>query len=153
MYRTRSAEDTAAFGGALGTLLRPGDSVLVSGDLGAGKSVLCRGIARALGVDGPMPSPTFTLMQPYGSVRHFDLYRLRDEDEFCAAGLDEFLGGESIALIEWPFEGMDACPRLDVRIGRGGDGEDERRIEIAFAGFDGREAQMRGALRAWEECA
>lgn len=150
MYRTYSAEDTAAFGAALGGALEPGDSVLISGDLGAGKSVLARGAARALGVEGPMPSPTFTLMQPYGSVCHFDLYRLSSEEEFFAAGLDEFTGGNWIALIEWPFDGMDMTPRVEVRIERGGK-EDERTIRLSYEGMDAREASVKCALRAWEE--
>ena len=78
-FRTRSEEDTYAFGRALGAFLRPGDALLLSGDLGTGKSVLARGAARALGVEGPMPSPSFTIMFPYEGecpVYHFDLYRL-----------------------------------------------------------------------------
>ena len=150
MYRTHSQEDTLRLGAALGAHLLPGDSVLISGDLGAGKSVLARGAAQALGVTGPMPSPTFTLMQPYGNVCHFDLYRLTDEDEFYAAGLDEFTGGQWIALIEWPFEGMDISPRAEVSIRRG-TAEDERRIEITYTGMDGREADIQRALAAWEE--
>lgn len=149
MYRTHSEEDTKNFGAALGAHLRPGDSLLISGDLGAGKSVLARGAARALGVTGPMPSPTFTLMQPYGSVCHFDLYRLEDEDEFYQAGLDEFTGGSWIALIEWPFEGMDVAPRVEASIGRG-EVEDERMIRLAFAGMNGRAESIADALRAWE---
>lgn len=150
MYRTHSAEDTYQFGAALGALLAPGDSALISGDLGAGKSVLARGMASALGVTGPMPSPTFTLMQPYGHVCHFDLYRLTDEDEFYAAGLDEFIGGAWIALIEWPFDGMDISPRAEIAIARGEHDED-RTINLGFDGMDDREAAFYSALRAWEE--
>jgi tRNA threonylcarbamoyladenosine biosynthesis protein TsaE len=149
MYRTHSEEDTGRFGAALGALLRPGDSLLISGDLGAGKSVLARGAARALGVSGPMPSPTFTLMQPYGGVCHFDLYRLEDEDEFYQAGLDEFTGGNWISLIEWPFEGMDLAPRVEASIGRGG-AEDERVIRLTCVGMDARTKSIADALQAWE---
>ena len=149
MYRTISEEDTKRFGAALGELLRPGDSLLISGDLGAGKSVLARGAARALGVNGPMPSPTFTLMQPYGNLCHFDLYRLEDEDEFYAAGLDEFTGGSWIALIEWPFEGMDIAPRVEASLGRGA-AEDERLIRLTCVGMGERTGSIADALRAWE---
>jgi tRNA threonylcarbamoyladenosine biosynthesis protein TsaE len=150
MYRTHSQEDTFQFGAALGAFLKPGDSLLISGDLGAGKSVLARGVARALGVVCPMPSPTFTLMQPYGNVCHFDLYRLSDEDEFYEAGLDEFVGGDWIALIEWPLNGMDVCPGAQISIERGAL-EDERAIRLTYAGMEGREADILKALRAWEE--
>ena len=149
MYRTHSEGDTSAFGAALGALLKPGDSLLISGSLGAGKSVLARGAARSLGVSGPMPSPTFTLMQPYGSVCHFDLYRLEDEDEFYAAGLDEFTGGNWIALIEWPFPGMGLVPRAEAFLERG-EGEDERAIRLNLVGMEGRAAAITDALRSWE---
>ena len=103
--KTRSEEDTFALGRALGAFLRPGDALLLSGDLGTGKSVLARGAARALGVEGPMPSPSFTIMFPYEGrvpVYHFDLYRLSGPDEFEAAGLFEWFGGEGVCLVEWP---------------------------------------------------
>ena len=93
------------FASRIGRMLREGDTVLLSGDLGAGKSVVARGVARALGVAGPMPSPTFTLMIPYQGekrVYHFDLYRLSGPDEFYAAGLDEWFGGTGVCLVEWP---------------------------------------------------
>jgi len=149
MYRTHSEEDTHRFGAALGAHLCPGDSLLISGGLGAGKSVLARGAARALGVTGPMPSPTFTLMQPYGNLCHFDLYRLENEDEFYAAGLDEFTGGSWIALIEWPFEGMDMRPRVEASIGRG-EAEDERVIHLECVDMGERAKAIADALRAWE---
>ena len=104
-FRTVSEKDTYAFGSALGAGLTAGDCVLLNGDLGAGKSVVARGIAGAHGITGPMPSPTFVLMIPYEgdiSVYHFDLYRMDDPDEFYQAGLQEYIGGDGIAVVEWP---------------------------------------------------
>ncbi|MBP3410884.1 MAG: tRNA (adenosine(37)-N6)-threonylcarbamoyltransferase complex ATPase subunit type 1 TsaE [Clostridia bacterium] len=132
-YLTRSEADTLQFAGRLSDMLKAGDSVLLHGDLGAGKSVFARGVARGMGVTGAMPSPTFTLMIPYeGSKKlyHFDLYRLNDPDEFYAAGLDEFIGGDGVALVEWPeMAEIDPVPCLHVTICRGAD-ENEREIEI-----------------------
>ena len=133
-YYTRSEEDTLRLAGRLADALRPGDSVLLHGDLGAGKSVFARGVGRALGVTGAMPSPTFTLLIPYEGGRmklyHYDLYRLNDPDEFFAAGLDEFIGGDGVALIEWPeMAEIDPSPALHVTLRRGESG-DQREIEI-----------------------
>ena len=103
--KTRSEDDTFALGRALGACLRPGDTLLLSGDLGTGKSVLARGAARALGVEGPMPSPSFTILFPYEGkcpVYHFDLYRLGSEEEVLDLGFDEiFFGGEGVCAVEW----------------------------------------------------
>lgn len=104
-YKTRSESETMRFAATLAQMLDVGDTLLLEGDLGTGKSVVARGIARALGIAGAMPSPTFTLLIPYEGKKklyHFDLYRLADPDEFYAAGLDEFVGGDGIALVEWP---------------------------------------------------
>lgn len=132
-YLTCSEADTLRFAGRLSEMLKAGDSLLLHGDLGAGKSVFARGVARGLGVVGAMPSPTFTLMIPYEGrqkLYHFDLYRLNDPDEFYAAGLDEFIGGDGVALIEWPeMAEIDPIPCLHVFIHRGKD-EDEREIEL-----------------------
>ena len=153
VYYTASAEDTAAFGAALAAGLGPGDCVLLRGDLGAGKSVLARGVARGLGVTSAMPSPTFTLMQPYQGrcpVYHFDLYRLSDPDEFYAAGLDEYLGGDGVALIEWP-QCADLEPESAVYIDMARSAGDETRaLTLTFAGLGAREAALKGALKAWE---
>lgn len=119
--KTRSEGDTFALGRALGAFLRPGDALLLSGDLGTGKSVLARGAARSLGVEGPMPSPSFTILFPYEGkcpVYHFDLYRLSGPDEFEAAGLYEWFGGAGVCLVEWPETvDLDArpCVRLTLR--------------------------------------
>ena len=142
IYQTRSEAETLRFASALAEMLGAGDTVLLDGDLGAGKSVMARGIARALGVTGAMPSPTFTLLIPYQGripVYHFDLYRLADPDEFYAAGLDEFVGGDGVAVVEWPqMAEMEPRPALKLSIRRS-ESDDERWIEIenyGVAGFD-----------------
>lgn len=141
-YLTRSEAETMRFAAALAGMLDAGDAMLLEGDLGAGKSVVARGVARALGVEGAMPSPTFTLLIPYEGAKklyHFDLYRLADPDEFYAAGLDEFIGGDGVALVEWPqMAELSVEPSLIVRIQRG-TGDDDRIIEIdnhGVRGFD-----------------
>lgn len=144
IYHTSSENDTFEFGRALGTCLKAGDCVLLTGDLGAGKSVLARGVAAAHGVCCAMPSPTFVLMIPYeGDVKiyHFDLYRLSDPDEFYQAGLEEFIGGDGIALIEWP-QMADIDPRDAVRVDvRRGEGDDDRLITVS--------GRMPDKLDAW----
>jgi len=149
-YLTHSEAETMALAARLWPMLSPGDTVLLEGDLGAGKSVLARGIARGMGVEGPMPSPTFTLMIPYEAdgrkLYHFDLYRLADPDEYYAAGLDEFVGGDGVAVVEWPqMAELEPRPALWIRLERGGsDGDRRIRIENdGVAGFDPEE------LSAW----
>ena len=97
---------TDALGARLAARLRPGDSVLLSGDLGAGKSHLARAVIRALcGAGTEVPSPTYTLVQsydgPFGPILHADLYRLGDASELDELGLSEALGRD-LCLIEWP---------------------------------------------------
>lgn len=142
-YLTRGARETFEFGAALGAGLAAGDVVLLSGELGAGKSVLARGIAAACGIGGAMPSPTFTIMIPYEGDKklyHFDLYRLADPDEFYAAGLEEFLGGDGIAVVEWPeMADLNPSGAIRVKMERGGN-EDERIIET----------RARSGLERWE---
>lgn len=149
-YVSKSSEETAKIGYTLGKFLKPGDTVLLYGDLGSGKSVLARGCASALGVKGSMASPTFTLMQPYEGdgtkVYHFDLYRLSDADELYYAGLDEHIGGDGVALIEWPQQ-ADVCPEKRVEIDfERGQTPDERRIEIAVIGMDDRKDVIERAM-------
>ena len=150
VYATTSEADTTEFAKKIAPMLSPGDSVLLTGDLGTGKSVLARGIARGLGVEGPMPSPTFTLMMPYqgrdARFYHFDLYRLTDPEEYYAAGLDEFIGGDGIAAVEWP-EMADLAPEpaLEIHLTRRGD--EGRLIEIENYGVRGFDP---GALLEWE---
>ena len=145
-FLTNSEADTTALAARVAPMLAAGDAVLLEGDLGAGKSVFARGIARGMGVEGPMPSPTFTLMIPYeadgGKLYHFDLYRLSDPDEYYAVGLDEFVGGDGVSVIEWPgMAELAPRPALRVYLERGGD-DQARRVRIendGVAGFDARQ--------------
>lgn len=138
------AEATTALGQAIAPLLAPGDSVLLYGPLGMGKSTLARGLIRALTTpDEDVPSPTFTLVQFYESdppVAHFDLYRLTRPEEAFEIGLDEALD-EGCAVIEWP-------ERLGEEPGRFL-GPDQLMITISEQG-EGRLATVSGAGR-WKE--
>lgn len=104
---TATEAETSAFATRFAATLKGGDIVLLTGDLGAGKSVFCRAAIRALSgkPDLDVPSPTFTLVQTYdtaaGSVWHFDLYRLKDPEEIHEIGWEEALAG-GIVLVEWP---------------------------------------------------
>lgn len=145
---SHSALETRQFGERLAAFLTPGDVVLLTGEMGAGKSVLARGIARGLGVEGAMPSPTFTYLQPYeGRVRlyHFDLYRLDDADTLYAMGLDEFIGGDGVALIEWPERCPEALPErnLTIRLDYGRSEEERVLMLEPCGGFpDIKEAEL-----------
>jgi tRNA threonylcarbamoyladenosine biosynthesis protein TsaE len=103
--RLENLDDTAALGARIAGALAPGDVVALHGDLGAGKTALARTILQALGVTGPMPSPTFTLVQSYETTRllihHYDLYRIEDESELEELGFEDSLN-DGAALIEWP---------------------------------------------------
>ncbi|MEP6668994.1 MAG: tRNA (adenosine(37)-N6)-threonylcarbamoyltransferase complex ATPase subunit type 1 TsaE [Chthoniobacter sp.] len=102
---SHSAEETMAHGRALGATLQRGDVVALCGDLGAGKTHFVKGVAAALGADAAVTSPTFTLIHEYLGGRlplyHFDFYRLEDEDEALKIGLDEYLDGDGVCVIEW----------------------------------------------------
>lgn len=108
--------------------------LLLSGDLGAGKSELMRGIAQALGIPGPIPSPTFTLVNLYAEgsmqLKHFDWYRVQDAEELREAGLDEMVGGEGLTAIEWHERAPELLPSDCLEIILTALSEDRR--EIAF---------------------
>ncbi|HET6396327.1 MAG TPA: tRNA (adenosine(37)-N6)-threonylcarbamoyltransferase complex ATPase subunit type 1 TsaE [Pseudoxanthomonas sp.] len=132
---------TEALGRALAATRPPLAMVHLQGDLGAGKSTLARALLRALGVQGPIRSPTYTLVERYpvpgGEAWHLDLYRIGDAAELDFLGLDE--GSACLWLVEWPERGAAALPAPDLR------------IRLAQAG-DGREARLEpesGAGRDW----
>ncbi len=110
-----SQNDTREFGERLAAVLAPGAIVALVGDLGAGKTLLVKAIAAALGVPSDeVNSPTFTLIQEYAGripLRHCDTYRLRDPSEFLDLGLDELFARDGIALVEWADRVRDFLPR------------------------------------------
>jgi tRNA threonylcarbamoyladenosine biosynthesis protein TsaE len=114
-FETTSPEQTVGLGATLGALLQAGDVVLLTGDLGAGKTQFTKGVARALGVRTPVTSPTFNLMYEYATdrgtlLRHFDLYRLDDEAQLDDIDYFGLLEDGSISLVEWGDRFPDALP-------------------------------------------
>ena len=111
---------TLALAQRLAAQLEPGMVIYLRGDLGAGKTTLVRGMLNALGYDGRVKSPTYTLVAPYHvaglDLRHFDLYRLRDEEEWEAAGFRDELDGRNIFFIEWPEKARGLVPQADVEV-------------------------------------
>jgi tRNA threonylcarbamoyladenosine biosynthesis protein TsaE len=107
-------------------MLRPGDLVLLRGELGAGKTTLVRAVARSLGVEGPVTSPTFTVAQRYRArgveIAHMDAYRLAGPDAEEAELLADAVGGDAIAFVEWPDAVLGALPepRLEIELRHGG---------------------------------
>src|SRR5215218_803591 len=138
---TTSAEETEAAGAELAAQLRPGDVVLVSGELGAGKTTFVRGALRALGVTGPVTSPTFVVGLLYeggaGPLAHLDLYRLAGLEDEDPGLLDPYFGPETISFVEWP-ERAESMAEL---AGRGV----ARHVTLSHAGGDRRSIEVRGA--------
>lgn len=132
---SKSPEDTIAIGKQLAKQLKSGDVLLLCGDMGAGKSELARGIALGLGVEEPITSPTFTLLnihQTSGKValHHFDWYRAADAEELLAAGLEEYITGECIAVIEWHERAPELIPAIHLQINIQQTGETERNLQF-----------------------
>ena len=121
-YQTNSADETRSLASSIGAVLRPGDTLCLIGDLGAGKTTFTQGLALGLGLppDEPVNSPTFMLLaeHPGGRVPlfHFDVYRLPDSSALYDLAFDEYLSGEGVVVIEWADRITDALPpdRLDL---------------------------------------
>jgi len=131
---TNSAAETEALAAELAERLTPGDVVLVSGDLGAGKTTFVRGAARALGVEGPVTSPTFTIGQVYAGrgleVAHLDLYRLATLGGEDPALLEDYLTAERVGFVEWPATPGAAFERVAARVALEHLGGDRRAVEV-----------------------
>ena len=135
---THSPEETRAFGRRLAEQLLPGDVLLFYGNLGAGKSEMTRGIAEGLGVSGPVTSPSFTILNVYDDGRvplyHFDWYRLESAEELYEMGMDEYLGGDGVAVVEWPTQCPEAIPETHLAVKLTPVGESEREITLTPMG-------------------
>ncbi|MBQ7052359.1 MAG: tRNA (adenosine(37)-N6)-threonylcarbamoyltransferase complex ATPase subunit type 1 TsaE [Clostridia bacterium] len=148
---------TQRLGYCLGACLRPGDVVLLTGEMGAGKSVLTRAAARGMGVEGPVPSPTFTILNIHEGSRmklyHFDLYRLEGEDALYEMGLEEYIpASDGASLIEWPQMAPEAMPEdvLEIEILYADDGM-TRTIRLEPRGaFDA--SLLREVAKKMEDC-
>ncbi|HEX2591414.1 MAG TPA: tRNA (adenosine(37)-N6)-threonylcarbamoyltransferase complex ATPase subunit type 1 TsaE [Rhizomicrobium sp.] len=127
--------DTEALGARIARGLGRGETVALQGDLGAGKTTLARAILRSLGVSEDVPSPTFTLVQSYETdafpVRHFDLYRIEDEEELDELGFDEAVD-EGVVLVEWPERAPHRIPA------------DALHVDLSVNGTGMREAKLSG---------
>jgi tRNA threonylcarbamoyladenosine biosynthesis protein TsaE len=123
---SHSAAATEALGARVAERLRPGDVVVVSGEVGAGKTTLIRGACRALGVEEPVTSPTFTIGRRYTGGRlpisHLDLYRLQSLEGEDPALLEDYLGPDGVAFVEWPAVGIERLgrPALEIRLEHNG---------------------------------
>ncbi len=119
---TKKEQDTEALGRELAQALKPGDVLALHGELGAGKTCFVRGLAQGLNVQGPVSSPTFTLLNEYPGplpLYHFDLYRLKSAAELEDLGYEEYFGSQGICVLEWAEKAALLLPeeRWDIRFG------------------------------------
>ncbi len=149
-YKTRSPRETFDLGASLASSFLPGDVVILTGSLGTGKTALVHGIASVMEIKGHVSSPTFTLFHLHQPIRaggialhHFDLYRLEGADDFIANGLDEYVGGDWVSVLEWGDRARKALPEevieIDIRYGQN---PQERLFTIHFP--DGRRIEGTG---------
>lgn len=120
-FQTHSPEETQAIGEQFGQTLKRGDVVALIGDLGAGKTCLTQGIARGVGIftDQVVNSPSYTLINEYEGqipVYHIDLYRLEHHGEIVELGLEEYLEGDGICIIEWADRMLELLPEGHIRM-------------------------------------
>ena len=139
---------TLALGAKLADLLKPGWVVYLRGDLGAGKTTLVRGLLRALGYEGRVKSPTYTLLESYGLSRfilqHYDLYRMIDPREWLDAGFRDECNEATLCIVEWPEKAQGLLPKPDLEI----------HLEVAGEGRTARiealSAKGRKEMQAWQ---
>lgn len=132
-FITNSPEETENLGAALGRILPHGTIVAYRGDLGAGKTAFTRGLARGLGYDGAVTSPTYTIVNEYLGGRlplfHFDMYRLRSSDELWDIGWEDYLDRGGVCAVEWSENVADAMENA-VLVDIEKTGDESRRIRI-----------------------
>ncbi len=138
--KTRSYEETIEFGKKLGGILAPNDLICLSGDLGTGKTALTQGIAKSLGINSYITSPTFTIVNEHQGkypLFHFDVYRIADPDEMFDIGFEEYLSSEGVSVIEWGELIRDILPHdiININVKKAlEESLDTRLIEVDFVG-------------------
>ena len=136
LYITKSAEETFQFGQKFAKILQPGMVILLSGELGAGKTCFASGIIQGLGVEDYVTSPTFSLINQYSgrlSVAHMDLYRLTEPAELFELGFTEYLDGQWVLLIEWPERAEEYLPSVYLKVQISAEGE-QREFSLLSSG-------------------
>jgi tRNA threonylcarbamoyladenosine biosynthesis protein TsaE len=143
LFTSESPEDTLAIARALGAALRPGDVVALYGDLGAGKTLFCKGVGEALGIPPDrIVSPTFTIVTEHAGtlpLTHIDVYRLAGVREAEDIGMRELLSGDGVCLVEWAEKVAELLPTDCIQVKFSFSGDDRREIAIAapdLPGFD-----------------
>jgi tRNA threonylcarbamoyladenosine biosynthesis protein TsaE len=145
VLRAPTAEDTRAVGEVLASALQPRDAVLLTGELGAGKTTFVQGVARGLGIEDQVVSPTFTLIKEYSGrldVAHVDVYRLDRVQDVVDLGLDELGQGEDVLLVEWGDVVEELLPVQRLRV--------ELTSEDPDGGSEVRLIAMNGRGPSWE---
>lgn len=136
-FEVYGVDDTTQLGIKLGELLKPGDIICLTGDLGTGKTHITKGIAKGLGINDNITSPTFTIVNEYEGGRlklnHFDVYRVSDPDEIYAIGFDDYIFSDAVSIIEWANYIEEILPKdlLHIKIEKDFKiGEDYRKITL-----------------------
>lgn len=132
---TLNQEETISLGEKIGSLLKKGDIIALQGDLGAGKTTITKGIAKALGVEENITSPTFCLISEYSGkmpLYHMDVYRLEGADDFANLGTEDMLYGNGVTLIEWSEKIMSELPKKTIilKLEATGENSGERNIYL-----------------------
>jgi tRNA threonylcarbamoyladenosine biosynthesis protein TsaE len=152
---TKSVEDTRALAAGIARLAKPGDLIVLAGDLGTGKTAFAQGFAQGLGVDEPVTSPAFVLVRTYEGrlpMVHLDVYRLDHMQELVDLGISEMLDEGAVTLVEWGDAVTPALPAdfLEVRL-EAAEAPDERILTVRSVGpaWPPRADALRRALAAW----
>jgi len=151
--KSDSTDRSLEIGGRLASFLVPGDVLCLEGDLGAGKTVVVRGLARARGLEGALTSPTFTIINPYPEIAlcHVDAFRLAGADDLLDAGMEEYLDDSWICAVEWAGKVRRALPERALELSiTFGERRDDRRLRlVAAGGWDVRAAEIAMGLEQY----
>jgi tRNA threonylcarbamoyladenosine biosynthesis protein TsaE len=136
-FESRSAAETEDLGARIAARLRPGDVVVAGGEVGAGKTTFVRGACRALGVEEPVTSPTFTIGRRYRGgrtpVSHLDLYRLESLEGEDPGLLEDYLDPAGVTFVEWPAAAESRLPRVALEVRLRHAGGDRRTVDLEWA--------------------